>query len=66
MTTKKPEFEVGDVVRLNSGGPAMTVENIGYGGRQAFCSWFVGNDRRSGSFDTLALDHDEDYADERK
>lgn len=62
---KEQEFEVGDVVRLNSGGPKMTIENIGYGGRQAFCSWFAGADRRTGSFDTMALDHDEDYVNER-
>jgi uncharacterized protein YodC (DUF2158 family) len=37
------QFQVGDVVRLKSGGPSMTVVEIGNvvtGGQRAFCVWF--------------------------
>ena len=45
----KVEFNPGDVVRLKSGGPNMTVESVGeramMGGEAVFCIWFekVGN-----------------------
>lgn len=41
MATK---FKPGDVVRLKSGGPAMTVTAIGehMGETKAFCEWFEG------------------------
>lgn len=32
-------FKVGDVVRLNSGGPIMTVQEV-EGADQVFCVWF--------------------------
>jgi uncharacterized protein YodC (DUF2158 family) len=32
------DFKQGDVVRLKSGGPAMTVENIE--GNETVCAWF--------------------------
>jgi uncharacterized protein YodC (DUF2158 family) len=43
----EPEFKVGDVVQLKSGGPAMTIEGIGkYGfantNVRAKCTWFDG------------------------
>ena len=35
------KYKVGDVVRLKSGGPAMTVVCADYGGNEAtFCTWF--------------------------
>lgn len=41
------EFQLGDVVRLKSGGPRMTVENLGdrLGDEVVCCVWFekVGN-----------------------
>ncbi|WP_293509143.1 DUF2158 domain-containing protein [Parvibaculum sp.] len=46
---RKVEFNPGDVVRLKSGGPNMTVESVGeramMGGEAVFCIWFekVGN-----------------------
>jgi uncharacterized protein YodC (DUF2158 family) len=33
-----PDFNVGDVVRLKSGGPAMTVENAS--SSRIICKWF--------------------------
>lgn len=37
-------FQVGDVVRLNSGGPLMTITDMGTpiigSDIQAFCTWF--------------------------
>ncbi len=37
-----PQFAVGDVVRLNSGGPRMTVIDTGGSVGDLTCSWFVG------------------------
>jgi uncharacterized protein YodC (DUF2158 family) len=37
--TETVEFRVGDVVRLNSGGPKMTIESIV--GEVALCSWMA-------------------------
>ena len=38
------DFKVGDLVKLKSGGPLMTVENVGeramVGGEAVFCVWF--------------------------
>lgn len=38
------KFNVGDVVRLKSGGPEMTVFNVSEGStRPIYCSWFNGS-----------------------
>jgi uncharacterized protein YodC (DUF2158 family) len=39
MTT---EYKIGDVVRLKSGGPAMTITMVGdnYGTPTVWCQWF--------------------------
>ena len=48
----KAPFKIGDVVRLKSGGPAMTVTSIesgeGEAGHVIFCIWFnaKGNEKR--------------------
>jgi uncharacterized protein YodC (DUF2158 family) len=38
------EFKIGDLVRLKSGGPLMTVEEVGeramIGGEAVWCVWF--------------------------
>jgi len=55
------EFKAGDVVRLKSGGPAMTIEGIGKYGPgaskdNAKCVWFDGKKRYEQVFelDTLS------------
>ena len=56
--TDKP-FSVGDVVRLKSGGPAMTVTDIGddsFGTMTVWCAWFEGVKGHSGTFPALAVE----------
>jgi uncharacterized protein YodC (DUF2158 family) len=52
------EFKPGDVVRLKSGGPAMTVTAIGEHESQtkAFCEWFEGTKRHQGTFVLATLE----------
>ncbi len=52
------EIKAGDLVRLKSGGPLMTVENVGNYGMsttviKASCSWFNGNKKEK---DLIAVD----------
>jgi len=57
MTQTNGGFEVGDMVELKSGGPAMTIErfdNIG-GQPSAWCTWFVGSQRTHADFVLAAL-----------
>lgn len=52
------EFAVGDIVRLKSGGPVMTVQSLpDLPGRQYRCQWFAGKKLESGTFppDSLEL-----------
>lgn len=49
-------FKDGDMVRLKSGGPAMTIKTIHYGST-ATCVWFDNGERKEGVFDRLSLDH---------
>lgn len=61
-------FEKGDIVRLKSGGPEMTVREIktDYQGdpSRINCHWFSGAKRQSGGFDPKELEHvDEDEED---
>jgi uncharacterized protein YodC (DUF2158 family) len=53
------EIKPGDVVRLKSGGPLMTVSHIDppdeYGPAQARCSWFDDKKECSGIFPMHAL-----------
>ena len=50
------KFKVGDVVRLKSGGPSMTVlaneEDIDF----IICQWFDGEELKDGSFSPESLD----------
>jgi uncharacterized protein YodC (DUF2158 family) len=50
-------LEPGTVVRLDSGGPKMTVEKLFKidGEPAAFCSWFEGEKKKDGSFCVAAL-----------
>jgi uncharacterized protein YodC (DUF2158 family) len=52
----KPEFETGDVVRLKSGGPKMTVVGRMWGSDQLLCNWFEGDRSHAGSFPSKALE----------
>lgn len=51
-------FNVGDVVRLKSGGPKMTVTQIGerLGAPTVWCSWFDGTKKLDGDFPPSALE----------
>jgi uncharacterized protein YodC (DUF2158 family) len=50
-------FEVGDIVQLKSGGPAMTIERFDTIGGQpsAWCTWFDGTRRIDQDFVLAAL-----------
>ena len=48
------EIKVGDVVRLKSGGPAMTVTAIDE--QKAFCEWFESTEQHQGTFVLAALE----------
>lgn len=50
-------FKVGDVVRLKSGGPDMTVTNVGKesGMLTVWCAWFVGTKQEKGYFPADAV-----------
>lgn len=43
-------FEKGDVVRLKSGGPKMTVHGEKHRSSQLICVWFDGSERKYASF----------------
>lgn len=50
-------IKVGDVVRLKSGSPSMTVTHTGNAHEQRCkCSWFAGNEAMSGLFPADALE----------
>lgn len=50
-------FSSGNIVRLRSGSPSMTVERTA--GRSVDCAWFVDGQLRTGTFDAGALTIDE-------
>lgn len=57
------QMKVGDVVKLKSGGPRMTIEEIGdyspmgsAGHDQAKCVWFEGAKRMRGAFEFSTLE----------
>ena len=53
----EPKFTVGDVVRLKSGGPLMTVQQATYADN-IMCTWFGENNRRmSEGFHPRTLRH---------
>lgn len=56
------ELKVGDVVRLKSGGPAMTITVVGerYGTPTVWCTWFDQKGSQSGDFPPAALETDEE------
>ena len=51
-------IQIGDIVRLKSGGPKMTVENVGeYTGTKngAACTWFDEENKKTEIFDVRVL-----------
>nr|WP_298167085.1 DUF2158 domain-containing protein [uncultured Pseudomonas sp.] len=56
MSTGK-EFKVGDIVKLKSGGPEMTVKNWSDYHKHYVCQWFAGKKLEQGEFkaDSLKL-----------
>jgi len=48
------EFETGDIVRLKSGGPKMTVADIHISG-SVHCQWFAGSKSSDGYFPPESL-----------
>jgi uncharacterized protein YodC (DUF2158 family) len=52
------EFQAGDVVQLKSGGPEMTVTEVGldvFEKQTVWCVWFVGTKQEEGTFPPAAL-----------
>jgi uncharacterized protein YodC (DUF2158 family) len=58
------EFQIGDTVRLKSGGPLMTVDNIGKDSMNRpmiWCSWFDGKQvLQTKTFVPATLEKDDD------
>ena len=53
-------FKIGDVVQLKSGGPDMTVTQIGNDGLGAptvWCVWFINYKQEQGTFPPGSLEH---------
>ncbi len=57
----KPQFKVGDLVELRSGGPTMTVTDVREEDPERNwpvrydCTWFAGKKNETGHFPELAL-----------
>lgn len=53
---EKESFSVGDLVKLKSGGPVMTVKSIDIvSGFDYCCQWFSGKKLETGNFDKRSL-----------
>lgn len=49
--TSSNQFSIGDIVKLKSGGPDMTVRDVpDIGGTVYVCQWFAGKKLEQGSF----------------
>lgn len=55
------ELKSGDVVRLKSGGPAMTVSNLLTVLDKVQCVWFIGSNLQNETFSTCTLNVLENY-----
>jgi len=55
---ERPTFKIGDIVRLRSGGPDMTVkETVNYKREPEYtCQWFAGRKLESGVFQPESLE----------
>lgn len=49
------EFKIGDVVKLKSGSPKMTIETLKTEENYAYCVWIEDGKKRDGEFDTRTL-----------
>ena len=58
MANEKYEPKPGDVVRLKSGGPRMTIasSNVTFSTEVWACQWFSGDELRTGDFAPEALE----------
>lgn len=59
MPMARPELQPGDVVRLRSGGPLMTVGSVGGGWNGCRCFWFVEVELREATISPEALERGE-------
>jgi uncharacterized protein YodC (DUF2158 family) len=59
-TEAQMAFKPDDVVRLKSGGRAMTVDKVGRIGNdeRVFCTWFEGKDLKQANFAPATLEED--------
>jgi uncharacterized protein YodC (DUF2158 family) len=62
-----PKFSVGDLVKLKSGGPPMTVNSVGVesfrdGKYEYYCKWFAGAKDNSNRFAEGAIEKIESQA----
>lgn len=51
-----PNLKVGDVVRLKSGGPKMTVSTVDEYNHIVYCKWFVHDELKSERFSPDSLE----------
>ncbi|MFZ7159657.1 YodC family protein, partial [Avibacterium gallinarum] len=61
MYTRENQFNVGDIVRLKSGGPDMTIRTVVRNISEEFigfydCQWFAGKKLESGRFPEESLE----------
>lgn len=56
--TDQTTLQVGDIVKLRSGGPEMTVQSIPNGNTQIYyrCQWFAGKKLEFGNFPAGSLE----------
>lgn len=52
---KEAKYKIGDIVRLKSGGPSMTVNAIRDSDGTIYCHWFAGNKLESGYFNPESI-----------
>ena len=61
LMPKQTKFNIGDIVKLKSGGPDMTVqtenENSITGAISYHCQWFAGKKLESGKFPPESIEH---------
>ena len=57
MKSTTPSFKIGDIVKLKSGGPDMTVRDESRIGESVYsCQWFAGKKLESGRFAPESLE----------